>query len=72
MARVSEIAKFIRSRHRYLLAPDPWDDPEVRDEIYQRWPGATDSEIDIARQTARELFEADCAYKLETGLNSDT
>ena len=70
MARLSDMAAFIRSRHRYLLGPDPWDDPEVRKEVYRRWPDATDSEIDVARKTARELFEADCAYTLETGLKS--
>lgn len=72
MARVSEIAKFIRSQHRYLLGPDPWDDQDVRAEVYRRWPEATGMEIEIARKTARELFEADCAYKLETGLGSDS
>lgn len=66
MSHVSQMAQYLRSQHRYFFEPDPWDKPEVRQEVSRRWPGATEAEIAMARQTAREIFEADCAYQLES------
>ena len=65
MSHISEIAQFLRSHHRYLFEPDPWDRPEVCHEVKRRWPDATEAEIALARQTAREIFEADWAFQLE-------
>lgn len=66
MSEISEIAQFLRSQHRYFFGPDPWENPEIRDEVHRRWPGASEADIDMARKTAREIFEADCAYQLES------